>query len=113
MLLGISILAFTFMNLAPGDPVSAMIDPAQGSGGLDMEALREQYGLNKPIPVRYGIWLKEVATGNFGYSYTTGQPVLKRIQERIPPTLELTGIGAVHFYGCRLCVGDRGGAQTL
>ena len=44
-----------------------MIDPAQGSGGLDMEALREQYGLNKPIPGAMD-WLEEVATGNFGYS---------------------------------------------
>jgi peptide/nickel transport system permease protein len=107
MLLGISVIAFTFMNLAPGDPVSAMIDPAQGSGGLDTEALREQYGLNKPIPVRYGIWLKEVATGNFGYSYTTGQPVLKRIQERIPPTLELTGSALLisTVLGCAFGIG--------
>jgi peptide/nickel transport system permease protein len=107
MLLGISVIAFTFMNLAPGDPVSAMIDPAQGSGGLDTEALREQYGLNKPIPVRYGIWLKELATGNFGYSYTTGQPVLKRIQERIPPTLELTGSALLisTVLGCAFGIG--------
>ena len=44
MLIGISIIAFTFMNLAPGDPVSAMIDPQQGTG-LDTAALRERLGL--------------------------------------------------------------------
>jgi peptide/nickel transport system permease protein len=106
MLLGISIIAFTFMNVAPGDPVTAMIDPQQGSS-INIEELRERYGLNQPLPVRYGIWLKEVATGNFGYSYTTGQPVVRRIGERIPATLELMGTALVFstVLGCALGIG--------
>jgi peptide/nickel transport system permease protein len=43
MLLGITIIAFTFMNVAPGDPVTAMIDPQQGSS-VDIDSLREMYG---------------------------------------------------------------------
>ena len=91
MLVGITLVAFTFINVAPGDPVTAMIDPQQGSGGLDMDAVRESLGLNKPLPVRYVIWLREVATGNFGYSYRTGQAVIRRIGERVPATVELMG----------------------
>jgi peptide/nickel transport system permease protein len=107
MLLGISIIAFTFMNLAPGDPVSAMIDPQQGTG-FDSAALREKLGLNQPLPVRYANWLTEVVHGNFGYSYTTGQPVLRRIGERIPATVELMGVALVlsTVIGCVLGIGS-------
>ena len=103
MLLGITIIAFTFMNVAPGDPVTAMIDPQQGSS-INIEELRARYGLNQPLPLRYGIWLKEVVSGNFGYSYTTGQPVVRRIGERIPATLELMGTALVFstVVGCAL-----------
>jgi peptide/nickel transport system permease protein len=106
MLLGITLIAFTFMNVAPGDPVTAMIDPQQGSS-VNIDELRERYGLNQPLPVRYALWLKEVLTGNFGYSYTTGQPVLKRIAERIPPTIELMGVALVvsTVVGCALGIG--------
>jgi peptide/nickel transport system permease protein len=95
MLIGITVIAFTFMNVAPGDPVSAMVDPQAGAAGLDVKAVREQMGLNQPLPVRYGIWLKEVIGGNLGFSYTTGQPVLKRILERLPATLELMSASLV------------------
>jgi len=107
MLIGITLVAFTFINVAPGDPVTAMIDPQQGSGGLDMDAVRESLGLNKPLPVRYLIWLKEVAGGNFGYSYRTGQAVMKRIGERIPPTVELMGTALFisTVAGCALGIG--------
>ncbi len=104
MLIGITIVAFVFMNVAPGDPVTAMIDPQQGSGGLDVQAVREAFGLDKPLPIRYAIWLREVVSGNIGYSYRTGQPVLRRIAERIPATLELTltALAISTVVGCAL-----------
>ena len=78
VLLVISIMTYGFANLVPGDPVSAMADPElmTGSGG---DALRERLGLNQPVHIRYVIWLREVLTGNFGYSYHSGEPVLKVI----------------------------------
>ena len=92
MMLFISLITFVFINVAPGDPVSAMIDPEMGMGAstAQMDALREQLGLNKPIPVRYVIWLGELVRGNFGYSYQSGRPVLKIIGSRFWPTIELT-----------------------
>ena len=89
LLVAITIVSFTFINLAPGDPVSALIDPELGQAGSS-DALRERYGLNKPIIVRYFIWLRELATGNMGFSYQSGQPVSEMIGRRVLPTLELT-----------------------
>ena len=94
MLLAISLMTFTFINLAPGDPVDAMIDPEFFVGGAG-DALRERMGLNKPIHVRYVIWLRELFTGNFGFSYQFGVPVLDMIGDRIFPTLELTIVSLI------------------
>ena len=52
-------------------------------------------GLDKPIHVRYLIWLREMMTGNFGYSYQFGLPVLSMIKDRMIPTLELTVVSLV------------------
>lgn len=95
MLLGISIITFTFINLAPGDPISAMIDPEEFQGLEDAQKMRESLGLDKPIPVRYVLWLKEVLQGNFGFSYMSRRPVLDIITSRMLATLELTTSGLI------------------
>lgn len=68
VLLGISVSTYLFLSLAPGDPITAMLSPEQMSSlGPDwVEQQREALGLNDPFPVRYGLWLKEVAQGNLG-----------------------------------------------
>lgn len=93
MMIAISIVTFLFINLAPGDPIMAMIDPSQSQlTAQDIQRMRENLGLNKPLPVRYVIWLGQALQGNLGYSYITSQPVLLRISQRLPPTLELMGV---------------------
>jgi peptide/nickel transport system permease protein len=91
VLLGISVATYLFLVLAPGDPLTAMLNPEQiASLGPDwVERRREAMGLNDPFPVRYGKWLSEVVQGNLGYSYRGGQPVAEMIAERIGPTLRL------------------------
>jgi len=91
LLLVISIIAFTFINLAPGSPIDAMINPTVGLSPQQEQNLRVQLGLNQPLPLRYLLWLAQAVQGNLGYSYNTHQPVLERIGQRIPPTLELMG----------------------
>src|SRR4051794_16073914 len=92
LLLGISIITFTIINLAPGDPISAMINPAEMNlqNAQQMEAQREALGLNKPIPVRYFRWLTQTLRGNFGYSIQNHRPVLNVILDRLPASLGLT-----------------------
>jgi peptide/nickel transport system permease protein len=92
VLFGITVFTFLFINLAPGDPIDALIDPAEGQrlSQADLMHLREELGLNKPLPVRYAIWLGQLARGNLGYSYADRRPVTELLAERIAPTLELT-----------------------
>jgi peptide/nickel transport system permease protein len=91
VLFGITLVTYLIVSLAPGDPVSALINPEQiselGPGWL--EDRRAELGLDRPLPVRYGLWLKEVVQGNLGYSYTDRQPVAEKIGERIWPTVKL------------------------
>lgn len=91
VLLGISVATYLFLVLAPGDPLTAMLNPEQiaSLGPEWVEQRREAMGLNDPFPVRYGKWLSEVVRGNLGYSYRGGQPVAEMIAERIGPTLRL------------------------
>lgn len=95
LILGITLITFSFINVAPGDPVQAMIDPEEEMSAANLERLKEEMGLNKPVIVRYVIWLGQLARGNFGYSYQTGEPVLRRIAVRLPATLELMGFALV------------------
>ena len=91
MLVAITLVTFLIANVAPGDPITTMINPDHRLREGDLERARKALGLDKPIPVRYVLWLGEVVQGNFGYSTYTSRPVLDRIVARILPTLELVG----------------------
>ena len=97
MLLGITTITFLLMNWAPGDPITSMIDPEQlvSMSKEQVERKREQLGLNKPIPVRYVIWLGQVVRGNLGYSYITHLPVLENVLTRLGATMELVAAGLI------------------
>ncbi|MBV7340201.1 ABC transporter permease [Chloroflexi bacterium TSY] len=106
VLLGVTILDFAFISLAPGDAVDALIEPGVQLPPEDLENLRNRLGLDQPALVRYGIWLKELATGNMGYSFTTPRPVADRIAERLPNTLLLTAAALLIAFtiGCTIGV---------
>ena len=92
VLVGITIITFTFTELAPGDAVSAMIlsNPEVGlADGYDIESLRALYGLDKPPPVRYLQWLSGILQGNMGVRIRTRAPVSGEIGRRLPATLQL------------------------
>ncbi|MEZ4500095.1 MAG: ABC transporter permease [Thermomicrobiales bacterium] len=91
VLFGITLVTYVIVSLAPGDPVSALVNPEMiselGPGWLEQQ--RAELGLDKPIPIRYGLWMKEIAQGNLGFSYTDRQPVIDKISERLWPTVKL------------------------
>lgn len=90
VLIGITIITFTFMELAPGDAVSALLMDQQGSAGdIDTVALRAKYGLDQPAPVRYIRWVGELLQGNLGTRVLSGQPVAEEIGRRLPATMQL------------------------
>jgi peptide/nickel transport system permease protein len=91
VLLGVSLVAFALVRLVPGDPVTALLGP--GYNEQQASILRQEYALDRPMPVQYLAWLARAVRGDFGESFFTGQPVLRAIVERLPVTLELTAIG--------------------
>ncbi|MBI2820039.1 MAG: ABC transporter permease [Acidobacteria bacterium] len=104
-ILGISLITFVIIRLAPGDPAAMRIGSSvEGSiGDTQMaaeiiEKTRQQFGLDKPIPVQYWMWLKSIATLNFGRSYKDNRPVMDKIWERLPITLQLNIISLFLTY---------------
>lgn len=97
VLIFVTLIAFVLVNLAPGDPVTSMINPVtRAELGPDWVKLRqEQLGLDKPMVVRYALWLREVIQGNLGYSLIGGQPIASQIGDRIGPTLLLMIVAVV------------------
>ncbi|SMG58790.1 ABC transporter permease [Cedecea sp. NFIX57] len=93
MLLFISLVSFLLVKLAPGDPVQAYITPRMSPE--DIERIRQSMGLDKPLPVQYLLWLKNLLQGDLGYSLIYHRPVLTMIGERIPATLGLMGASLV------------------
>lgn len=89
MLLFISLVSFLLVKLAPGDPLQAYITPRMSPE--DIERIRQSMGLDKPLPVQYLLWLKNLLHGDLGYSLIYHRPVLTMIAERIPATLGLMG----------------------
>jgi len=91
VLIGITIIIFILINLAPGDPVTGMIDPTLGDFSPELIAReRAKLGLDQPLPVQYVLWLSRVARGDLGYSLINRKPVVELIGRRIWPTIQLT-----------------------
>lgn len=82
----VTMITFFLMNLAPGGPSSMMRMDATEE---ERQTIAEQLGLDKPVIVRYGHWLKDALQGDLGYSLSSGEPVMSRILERMPYTLQL------------------------
>jgi peptide/nickel transport system permease protein len=87
IVLGVTFINYGLLNLAPASPVDALVDP--GAGEAAREAKRKELGLDQPFHVRYGLWLRELVTGNLGYSYGDYQAVSRRIGERFGATTAL------------------------
>ena len=92
--LGITFAIYALINLAPGGPLSVLA--ASGELSLsDLEALKVSMGLDKPLVVRYFIWLGDLLHGDLGVSYRTSQEVGMMIGQRIIQSLMLTGTGII------------------
>lgn len=109
--IGVTFIAFLIIHLAPGDPAELRAGGglgAAGGEGLSTEkqsavdealtAWRAQYGLDKPLYVQYGYWLRNLFTLEFGDSFKDNQPVWHKIAERLPITIQLNIISIVIIY---------------
>ena len=96
LLIGITLISFLVIQLAPGEPVTMNVamDPSVSTQAI--EKLRAHYNLDQPIYTQYWLWLKDIAVLDFGTSFhPDGRPVLDKILERLPVTLWMNIIGLI------------------
>lgn len=109
-------MSFIIINLAPGSPVEQKLQQIRfGGGGGEsggsygggrtsgvneeiIEALKKQYGFDKPVLVRYGIWLKNIFRMDFGESFTYGEPVIDVIKSKFPVSLQFGIVSLILTY---------------
>lgn len=89
LFVGISIIIFLIIQAAPGGPETTLLSTGRFVSSEILAAYRTRLGLDQPIFIQYFRWLGAALTGDLGYSYTTAQPVLTMILERLPATVEL------------------------
>src|SRR5437660_7177213 len=89
----ISFGVFALVNLAPGDPVRALIG-SRPANAETIAAIREEFHLNDPFLVQYGKWLGQVVQGDLGRSITGNRPVIRMIGDRLGVTVYLTLLGS-------------------
>jgi peptide/nickel transport system permease protein len=90
----ITFATFVLMQMLPGGPLAAYENNPEISQD-DIQRLRHEMGLDRPIPVQYWAWLKNFVRGDWGYSFVTKRPVLREIWDRLPNTLYLTGFSLI------------------
>lgn len=88
VLLGTSIITFSLVHLTPGDPARTIA--GEHASVQTINAIREKYGLDKPLYVQYGIWLNNTLHGDLGRSIVSNEQVTKEIMARFPNTFELS-----------------------
>ena len=109
--LGITLITFLVIQLSPGNPAAMKLRGGeQGTMGEEMtreivDQTKKLYGLDKPLPVQYALWLRRVITLDFGNSYKDHRPVIEKIAERLPITIELNLISIVLIFLIAIPVG--------
>ncbi len=108
-LFGITVVVFIIINLAPGGPIEQKIQQIRFAGGNStseknavseevIEALKVQYGFDKPLVTRYFIWLKNIATLDFGESFSYEEPVTELIVSKFPVSIQFGVLSFILAY---------------
>jgi peptide/nickel transport system permease protein len=97
-LLGVSIIVFLMLHLMPGDPAELLMGERASEEAL--QEIREHLGLNKPLHVQYGLFLKQLMKGDLGETIWTRQKVWIEVKQRFPATIELSVVAL--FISCIL-----------
>jgi ABC-type dipeptide/oligopeptide/nickel transport system permease component len=87
VLIGVATLVFSLIHLVPGDPAQSML--GEGAAPEDIAALREKLGLNEPLYLQYGAFMRGLLQGDLGTSLRYGTPVAREIGTRLPNTIRL------------------------
>jgi peptide/nickel transport system permease protein len=104
---GVSIICFLLVHIAPGDVLSAIL-PADATQDL-IDQVRAAYGLDRPLPVQYGLWLWKVLHGDFGNSIATGRSVATEVMRAVGNTLILSAVATLMGFTFGTFLGFVGG----
>jgi len=109
--IGISIITFLILQLIPGNPVFQRLQAMRGAMGVEnvspeiIEQTKKLYGLDKPIHLRYLIWMGKVIRLDFGDSFKDGRSVMTHIRESLPVTLQMNAISLLIMYAVSIPLG--------
>jgi peptide/nickel transport system permease protein len=92
---GVSVLIFLLVRLLPGNIVDIIAGTEGQLGREQRAAVLREFGLDRPLPVQYGLWLWNMLQGNFGWSFRSGQPVAALLASRLPITIELAALAVL------------------
>ena len=106
LMLGITLITFTVIHLAPGEPVDMQMAMNPKVGKEARERLTKFYGLDKPLHEQYFTWLGKLARLDLGRSFSSdNRPVLDKIKERLPITLSLNLVALIIEFGLAIPIG--------
>lgn len=112
LLIGITIISFTVIHLAPGEPTDMVTDMNPEVSADSRQRLRELYGLDKPLYIQYGNWFSRLLKLDFGYSFSPdGRPVLDKITERLPITILINVLSLLLILMVALPIGVASAAR--
>jgi peptide/nickel transport system permease protein len=101
----VSVGTFSLMHAVPGDPLNAVIGERQADRPEVRKMYEQLYGLDKPLPVQYFYYVKNLVRGDFGESITTRQPVAEELRRFVPATIELTLAAMLFAVGVGIPLG--------
>jgi peptide/nickel transport system permease protein len=101
--IGVTIICFALIYLAPGNPIQSLLPP--GATAQDVIQLKHAYGLDRPIPVQYLIWVGHAMTGNLGISIQDNQPVLGEVKRALANTVPVAVISVTLAFAIALGLG--------
>jgi peptide/nickel transport system permease protein len=108
--IGVTIICFALIYLAPGNPIQSLLPP--GATAQDVIQLKHAYGLDRPIPVQYLIWVGRAMTGNLGISIQDNQPVLGEVKRALANTVPVAVISVILAFTIALGLGILAATRT-
>jgi peptide/nickel transport system permease protein len=101
--LGVTVICYALVFLAPGDPIQTLLPP--DASQEDVEMMKKLYGFDKPVPVQYALWLQRAATGDLGRSLQTGRPVFGEVTGALSNTIVIAGCAVVIAFSLAFVMG--------
>ena len=106
--LAVSLVCFMLVHIAPGDPVNAIVPPDAPQSVIDQ--VKHEYGLDKPLPIQFGLWLVHISHGDLGRSLATGRSVWADLAPAVINTLRLAICASLLGFAMGLLLGGLAGA---